>query len=251
MNAADMNATNADMNATREHGDQQRDVICDASASRGRWLFKGLPVRAGSLFFCPLIFRSLPMRALILVAALPSPSPPAATTTRPTTRQNVDENLTAENIVSNDVTAIDAVTGDAANMAADVDSSKRRQRASATAMPTTPAHARRRPAGQARPASATPRRAATEQRRPTRPNSSGQPDDLVRLQRQAPFRPLHRQPDRRLDRLLARPRSPSAGPGNGRKSQLSSSAGSIPVLRPHQLQLVARCAGRPRSPPWG
>ena len=34
---------------------------------------------------------------------------------------NVDENLTAENIVTNDVTAIDAVTGDAANMAADVD----------------------------------------------------------------------------------------------------------------------------------
>ena len=32
---------------------------------------------------------------------------------------NVDENLTAENIVSNDVTAIDAVTGDAANMASD------------------------------------------------------------------------------------------------------------------------------------
>jgi hypothetical protein len=35
--------------------------------------------------------------------------------------RNYDENLTAENIVSNDVTAIDAVTGDAANMAADVD----------------------------------------------------------------------------------------------------------------------------------
>ena len=34
---------------------------------------------------------------------------------------NVDENLTAENIVSNDVTAIDAVTADAANMAADVE----------------------------------------------------------------------------------------------------------------------------------
>ena len=33
---------------------------------------------------------------------------------------NVDENLAAENIVSNDVTAIDAVTGDSANMAADV-----------------------------------------------------------------------------------------------------------------------------------
>src|SRR3954468_22746149 len=33
---------------------------------------------------------------------------------------NVDENMAAENIVSNDVTAIDAVTGDASNMAADV-----------------------------------------------------------------------------------------------------------------------------------
>jgi hypothetical protein len=32
---------------------------------------------------------------------------------------NIDENLAAENIVSNDVTAIDAVTGDASNMAAD------------------------------------------------------------------------------------------------------------------------------------
>jgi hypothetical protein len=37
------------------------------------------------------------------------------------TTQNVGESLSAENIVSNDVTAIDAVTGDAANMAADVD----------------------------------------------------------------------------------------------------------------------------------
>ena len=38
-----------------------------------------------------------------------------------TNTQDVDESLTAENIVSNDITAIDAVTGDAANMAADVD----------------------------------------------------------------------------------------------------------------------------------
>ena len=37
------------------------------------------------------------------------------------TSQNADEGMTAESIVSNDVTAIDAVTGDAANMAADVD----------------------------------------------------------------------------------------------------------------------------------
>src|SRR3954453_16841744 len=33
---------------------------------------------------------------------------------------NIDENLTAENIVSNDVRALDAVTAYAANMAADV-----------------------------------------------------------------------------------------------------------------------------------
>ena len=37
------------------------------------------------------------------------------------TSQNLDQGLTADSIVSNDVTAIDAVTGDAANMAADVD----------------------------------------------------------------------------------------------------------------------------------
>ncbi len=35
--------------------------------------------------------------------------------------ENADQSLTADNIVSNDITAIDAVTGDAANMAADVD----------------------------------------------------------------------------------------------------------------------------------
>lgn len=35
--------------------------------------------------------------------------------------QNIGDTLTADSIVSNDVTAIDAVTGDAANMAADVD----------------------------------------------------------------------------------------------------------------------------------
>ena len=35
--------------------------------------------------------------------------------------ENIADSLTANSIVSNDVTAIDAVTGDAANMAADVD----------------------------------------------------------------------------------------------------------------------------------
>lgn len=60
------------------------------------------------------------MRALILIAGalvLAACSKNGQTDNT----QNVDENLTAGNIVSNDVTAIDAVTGDAANMAAESD----------------------------------------------------------------------------------------------------------------------------------
>src|SRR6476469_5652097 len=53
--------------------------------------------------------------------------------------QNVDENLSAEDIVSNDVTAIDAVTGDAANMAADVNYTDENlgEASDATAKPST------------------------------------------------------------------------------------------------------------------
>ena len=60
------------------------------------------------------------MRALIFVAGVLALSA-CGNNDQADNTQNVDENLTAENIVSNDVTAIDAVTGDAANMAADVD----------------------------------------------------------------------------------------------------------------------------------
>ena len=59
------------------------------------------------------------MRALILVAAAALTLAACKNNDQSDNTQNVDENLTAENIVSNDVTAIDAVTGDAANMAAD------------------------------------------------------------------------------------------------------------------------------------
>ncbi len=59
------------------------------------------------------------MRALILVAAAALTLTACKNNDQIDNTQNVDENLTAENIVSNDVTAIDAVTGDAANMAAD------------------------------------------------------------------------------------------------------------------------------------
>lgn len=60
------------------------------------------------------------MRALILIAAIVALAA-CGNNDQTDNNQNVDENLTAENIVSNDVTAIDAVTGDAANMAADSD----------------------------------------------------------------------------------------------------------------------------------
>ena len=60
------------------------------------------------------------MRATLLLAAALALAA-CSNNDQTDTPLNVDENLTAENIVSNDVTAIDAVTGDAANMAADVD----------------------------------------------------------------------------------------------------------------------------------
>jgi hypothetical protein len=61
------------------------------------------------------------MRAMLLLAAAAVTLTACGNNDQTDNTQNVDENLTAENIVSNDVTAIDAVTGDAANMAADVD----------------------------------------------------------------------------------------------------------------------------------
>jgi hypothetical protein len=60
------------------------------------------------------------MRASLLIAgALALAVAACGNNDQTDNNQNVDENLTAENIVSNDVTAIDAVTGDAANMAAE------------------------------------------------------------------------------------------------------------------------------------
>ena len=58
------------------------------------------------------------MRALILIAGALALAA-CGNNDQADNTQDIDENLTAENIVSNDVTAIDAVTGDAANMAAE------------------------------------------------------------------------------------------------------------------------------------
>jgi hypothetical protein len=61
------------------------------------------------------------MRALLFVAGAALALVGCGRNAQNDNNQAAGENLTAESIVSNDVTAIDAVTGDAANMAADVD----------------------------------------------------------------------------------------------------------------------------------
>ena len=111
--------------------------------------------------------------------------------------------------------------------------------------------------GAERPARAERLSPAPSRRRPRtrtryeRPVSLGQPDHLVRLERQAPLRPLHRQRDRRRP-VPPRDRAQSIGcTRKWSKPQLSSSAGSIPCLRPHQLQLIALRAGPRRCRPWG
>jgi hypothetical protein len=81
---------------------------------------KRLPVLAGSLFFCS-TRGALNMRAFILVAGAVLSLAACGRSNEAGQVQNADESLSAESIVSNDVTAIDAATGDAANMAADVD----------------------------------------------------------------------------------------------------------------------------------
>ena len=60
------------------------------------------------------------MRTLILIAGAALALTACRNNDQVDNTTNLDENLTAENIVSNDVTAIDAVTAADANMAADV-----------------------------------------------------------------------------------------------------------------------------------
>jgi len=61
------------------------------------------------------------MRALLLIAGTALALSGCNRSAQTDNDQVASDSLTAQNIVSNDVTAIDAVTGDAANMAADVD----------------------------------------------------------------------------------------------------------------------------------
>ena len=69
----------------------------------------------------PSVSELRPRRAYLLLAGAALALAACGNNDQTDNTANVDENLSAENIVSNDVTAIDAVTGEAANMAADVD----------------------------------------------------------------------------------------------------------------------------------
>ena len=60
------------------------------------------------------------MRALILISCVALGLAACRNNDQADNTANVDASLTAENITSNDVTAIDAVTGSDANMAADL-----------------------------------------------------------------------------------------------------------------------------------
>ena len=114
------------------------------------------------------------MRALILIAgALALPLAACGNNDQTGNTANVDESLTAENIVSNDVTAIDAVTGDAANMAAeseinDVGAAPLENGNAAT--PAKPASAKPAP----KPASAKPKPRSTPATEPAAPTNSAE-----------------------------------------------------------------------------
>jgi hypothetical protein len=61
------------------------------------------------------------MRSLILVAGAALAIAACGKKNATDTAVNADQDLAVQNITANDTTAIDAVTGDDANMAADVD----------------------------------------------------------------------------------------------------------------------------------
>ena len=103
------------------------------------------------------------MRLLILLAGAGLALAACGNNDQTDNTTNIDESLTAENIVSNDVTAIDAVTSDAANMAADVDISFTNELAPAAANGSnqvapgdSPSRAARPPASRPRPANPVP-----------------------------------------------------------------------------------------------
>ena len=83
------------------------------------------------------------MRALIIFAGASLVLSACGKSDEAGNTQNAADGLTAEKIVANDVTAIDAVTGDAANMAADMNYEELDENAdNAATNSATPAKAR-------------------------------------------------------------------------------------------------------------
>jgi hypothetical protein len=95
------------------------------------------------------------MRALILAGAILALSG-CGNNDQADNTANVDENLAAENIVTNDVTAIDAVTGDAANMAADVNYTAELDNGLDNQLDNAVSHASRKPAARPSARSSAP-----------------------------------------------------------------------------------------------
>ncbi|MEO7654807.1 MAG: hypothetical protein ABIS23_03885 [Sphingomicrobium sp.] len=111
------------------------------------------------------------MRLLFLVPALGLSL--AACGKSETENQNAGRAMTAEAISSNDVTAIDAVTGEAANMAADVDITRELNAGANGASPVTgTAGTTRRPKANA----AEPRPAAGSSGPAEQPETPSQPE---------------------------------------------------------------------------
>jgi hypothetical protein len=96
------------------------------------------------------------MRAIILVTGAALALAACGNNGQAGNTANVGEGLTAENIVYNDVTAIDAVTGDAANMAADVDVGFTNELGNELGNAATPSRPASRPAAKAGPPTEAP-----------------------------------------------------------------------------------------------
>jgi hypothetical protein len=96
------------------------------------------------------------MRAIILIAGGALALAACGNNGQAGNTANLGEDLTAENIVSNDVTAIDAVTGDAANMAADMDVGFTNEMGNDLANAGTPSGTGTRPSARSKPAAQAP-----------------------------------------------------------------------------------------------
>jgi hypothetical protein len=96
------------------------------------------------------------MRAIILVAGAALALTACGKNGQADNVTNAGDNLTAESIVYNDVTAIDAVTGDAANMAADMDVNFPNELDNGLGNAATPPSSASRPPARTRPVTETP-----------------------------------------------------------------------------------------------